>query len=51
MLKNNKAPRAELLKKEGEPIANYMWELIKTIWKQEQILKKWKVSVIYLSHV
>jgi hypothetical protein len=47
MLKNNKAPRAELLKKEGEPIANDMWELIKRIWQQEQIPKKWKVAVIY----
>lgn len=51
MLNNNKTPDedmigAKLLKKRGELIINYMWELIKKICKQEQISEEWKVAVI-----
>lgn len=55
MLKNRKASGAdkivsECLKKGGKSLLNQLYKLMNTIWKQEEILKAWRIFIICPLH-
>jgi hypothetical protein len=54
-LKNNKSPgedgfQAELLKKGGEDVTQWIWQVIKQIWVTEEFPEDWKTSLICPIH-
>ena len=41
---------AELLKNGGEAIINWLWELLKMVWKTRQVPSEWKSATLVLLH-
>ena len=41
---------AELLKNGGEAMINWLWELLKEVWKTKQVPKEWKKAILIPLH-